>query len=339
MSQFFRNSSGSGGGGDVVGPGSSIDGDIAVFSGTTGKLLQDIGLSSTTPSFSGTVTTGGNLVIPNTNAGGTAGEIVQNGIRTFSNFGTNNIFVGANSGNTTNTGTNNTGGGVNCFNALTNGDNNSGYGENCLAALQSGSSCCGFGQSCLADLTSGDENVGYGRLSLTHLLTGTSNTAFGYSAGSNYNAAESNNLCIGFNVQGTSGESNTIRIGNPSNSAAFIAGINGVTVVGTAVLCDVNGQLGTVVSSKRYKENIQDMDDSVSVLNLRPVQFNYIHDELKTVKYGLIAEEIHQNFPHLCFYNDKSEPESVLYHELPIFLLKEIQKLNKRIEILEGKNG
>lgn len=39
-------SGGGGGTGDVVGPASSTDGDVALFSGTTGKLLQDTGIAS-----------------------------------------------------------------------------------------------------------------------------------------------------------------------------------------------------------------------------------------------------------------------------------------------------
>ena len=38
---------------------------------------------------------------------------------------------------------------------------------------------------------------------------------------------------------------------------------------GTAVLVDSNGQLGTISSSRRYKEDIQDMSDASSGL-LKP---------------------------------------------------------------------
>lgn len=50
------NNSSSGGGGDVVGPASSIDGDIAIFDGVTGKLLADSGISisSISPNFTAT---------------------------------------------------------------------------------------------------------------------------------------------------------------------------------------------------------------------------------------------------------------------------------------------
>ena len=43
-----------------------------------------------------------------------------------------------------------------------------------------------------------------------------------------------------------------------------------------AVVIDSNGQLGTMNSSRRYKEDIQDMGDASSALmKLRPVTYRY----------------------------------------------------------------
>ena len=108
--------------------------------------------------------------------------------------------------------------------------------------------------------------------------------------------------------------------------------------MGSAVLCSALGELGTVVSSIKYKENIEDFKENISILNLRPVEFNYKKDKEKQKQYGLIAEEVHHNFPYLCLYNEKNEPESVKYHELPIFLLNEIKKLKLEIENLKKFN-
>ena len=44
------------GGGNVVGPMSSTSGHLAAFNGTSGALLEDSGVSMTTPSFTGKVT-------------------------------------------------------------------------------------------------------------------------------------------------------------------------------------------------------------------------------------------------------------------------------------------
>jgi hypothetical protein len=121
-----------------------------------------------------------------------------------------------------------------------------------------------------------------------------------------------------------------------------IAGTTGSTtsqtVTGAAVLCAADGQLGTVVSSKRYKENVKDLEPyDDKLLNLRPVSFNYKKDEAKLPQMGLIAEEVHDTLPYLCLYNSEGEPEIVKYHELPVLLLQTIQKLTKRIEALEAK--
>jgi trimeric autotransporter adhesin len=181
-------------------------------------------------------------------------------------------------------------------------------------------------------------NTGIGSSALASIGTGVSNTCLGLNAGSSYTGSESSNICI--MASGTAAESNVLRIGTNGSStgqvsSCFIAGITGVTVTGTAVLCSATGQLGTVASSERYKENIVDMSDAVSVIHLRPIEFNYKEDSNKTKQYGLLAEDIDRDFPYLCFYNEDDQPESVKYHELCTLLLHEVKKLNARIEKLE----
>jgi hypothetical protein len=78
------------------------------------------------------------------------------------------------------------------------------------------------------------------------------------------------------------------------------------------------------------------MPQSLSVLDLRPVQFNYKSDENKEINYGLIAEEVAKDFPYLAIYKD-GQPETVKYHELCVFLLAEIQRLETRVTMLEAK--
>ena len=75
----------------------------------------------------------------------------------------------------------------------------------------------------------------------------------------------SGNIDIG--NRGVAGESRNIRIGTKgSQTNTFIAGISGVTVAGgVGVVVDANGHLGTVVSSKRFKEEIKSMDKTSEV--------------------------------------------------------------------------
>lgn len=269
--------------------------------------------------------------------------------------GTANVAVGYQAGASA-TGTSNSYLGYQAGLNQTTGDNNVGIGEETLRTCSSnnnvavgaramysiggavtgdGNTAIGYGV--LNVITSAEYNTGLGYLSLLNLVTGDQNIAIGPSSATQYNGAESSNIIIG-NI-GVTGESNKIRIGTAGSGSAqqnacYIAGINGVTVTGTAVLCAIDGQLGTIVSSVRYKDNIVPIEQT-SVLDLTPVEFTYKADKTKTKCYGLIAEQVHEIFPYLCFYDEKGNPESVKYHELPVLLLKEIQMLKKRIEILE----
>jgi hypothetical protein len=104
----------------------------------------------------------------------------------------------------------------------------------------------------------------------------------------------------------------------------------------TAVVIDANGQLGTVSSSRRYKENIQPMGDaSDKVLELRPVTFRYKKPNAngeKPVQYGLIAEEVAEVLPELVVTNKEGQPETVAYQTLPVLLLNELRKEHEALE-------
>lgn len=238
---------------------------------------------------------------------------------------------------------------------FTDQNNNTCLGKFAGSSFISGTSNTSLGSQSLNGLSSGSSNCAVGYASLTPIQTGSNNSAIGFESGgvapfdgSNnvfigsltgnaYNSTEASNILI--NNQGVQGENNVIRIGTAGvglgqQNSCFIAGISGVTVVNSAtVLIDtVTGQLGTVASSIRYKENIESMDDeSSSILDLRPVVFNYKKDKAKTKHYGLIAEEVEKVSPELVVYNLEGLPETVKYHDLSILLLNEMQKLKKEI--------
>jgi hypothetical protein len=136
-------------------------------------------------------------------------------------------------------------------------------------------------------------------------------------------------------------DTTTIKIGTQgTQTKGFIAGIRGVTTGSNnaiAVLIDSNGQLGTVSSSRRYKDDIQPMGDvSAALLKLRPVTFRYkkpYDDGSKPIQYGLIAEEAAEVFPDLTVFNADGTPETVKYHLLPALLLNEYQRQQKIIAL------
>ena len=128
-----------------------------------------------------------------------------------------------------------------------------------------------------------------------------------------------------------------IRIGTSGTQTSFFAaGINGVMTggAGTAVLVDSNGQLGTISSSRRFKEDIQDMADASSgLLQLRPVTFRYQQpyaDGSKPIDYGLIAEEVADVYPDLVVKAPHGQVETVQYHKLTPMLLNEVQEGTRR---------
>jgi hypothetical protein len=102
------------------------------------------------------------------------------------------------------------------------------------------------------------------------------------------------------------------------------------------VLIDANGQLGTISSSRRYKQDIQNMADaSDRLLDLRPVTFRYKQADATgghPMQYGLIAEEVAEVFPELVIPNEAGQPETVAYHLLPSLLLNEVQKEHQLIQ-------
>lgn len=240
----------------------------------------------------------------------------------------NNVYLGSSAGNDTGTGIFNYGIGSFALNSITSGAENHAYGN---AALQ--------------DCTTGGANVAIGYTALENLVSGSSNLAFGSTSGANYTGAESSNILLS-NV-GVVGESNVLRIGVSTGAGSgelaksFIAGIRGVTTDvndAVAVLIDSAGQLGTVSSSIKVKDNVQDMADASSrLMQLRPVTFNYKTRTADAVEYGLIAEEVEQIFPELVVRNKDGEVETIKYHILSSLLLNELQKLSKRIEQLEQK--
>ena len=100
-----------------------------------------------------------------------------------------------------------------------------------------------------------------------------------------------------------------------------------------------DGKIGYVSSSRRYKENIRDMEDVSWLYRLRPVNFVYKEDPSHTWQYGLIAEEVEKVNPLLVSYDAQGRPETVTYGMLVTPLLKALQEQQKEIERLKKENA
>jgi len=179
--------------------------------------------------------------------------------------------------------------------------------------------------------TLGYYNTASGAFALVSNTTGGNNIAVGYQAGYNL-ATGSNNIDIG-NPGGSSAESATIRIGSlGAHTAAYIAGIDGAAVTGSAVFVTSSGQLGVLASSERYKTNVTAMGLSTGKLDqLRPVTFKLKTDPQGTVQYGLIAEEVNEVYPAQVIRDAEGKIDGVRYEELALMTLNEVQQLHQKL--------
>jgi hypothetical protein len=217
---------------------------------------------------------------------------------------------------------------------LNTGTSNSAFGAFALNGNVTGNGNVAVGQNALGANSSANSNVAVGAAALANVQTGSSNIGIGSAAGSSA-TNPANSIFIG--NDGVPADTSTIKIGKQGTQAsAFMAGISSVTVANSAtVLIDTTtGQLGTVVSSRRYKEDIAPMADvSAMLAKLRPVTFRYKKAYVegdKPIEYGLIAEEVAEIFPYLAVFKD-GQPETVKYHLLPSFLLAGYQAQQKTI--------
>ena len=92
---------------------------------------------------------------------------------------------------------------------------------------------------------------------------------------------------------------------------------------------DNDGKLGVFLSARRYKQNIQPMDDaSAALYSLKPITFRYKpeFDKSGTPQFGLIAEEVAAVNPNLVVRNAKGELSTVRYEAINVMLLNELSK-------------
>ena len=214
------------------------------------------------------------------------------------------------------------------------GNANTATGTAALSDNTSGINNTANGVNALFFNTTGHDNTADGLNALLNNHTGSSNIAVGSQAGANLTTG-SNNIDIG--ALGVAGEANTIRIGRSGTQRkTFIAGIRGATVAnGVGVIVGTTGQLGTVVSSARFKEAIKPMDNaSEAILALKPVTFRYKKelDPDKIPQFGLIAEEVEKVNPDLVVRDEDGKVNAVRYEAVNAMLLNEFLKEHRTVQ-------
>src|SRR5207248_2019570 len=111
-----------------------------------------------------------------------------------------------------------------------------------------------------------------------------------------------------------------------------IRGVTTANANAVPVVMDSAGQLGTVSSSRRFKDEIKPMDNaSEAILGLKPVTFHYKSDNQNTPQFGLIAEEVAKVNPDLVVRDDNGEIYTVRYEAVNAMLLNEFLKEHRNV--------
>ena len=302
----------------------TVLGEDALLNNTTGFENTAVGFNALLSNTSG---------LENTAIG--SGALVSN-TEGFGNAGT-----GLNPLHDNTIGNANTANGANALFHNISGDNNTAIGFIALLANTTGFDNTANGANALDMNTTGSENTATGSNALLLNRTGNDNIALGVSAGQNVTTG-SHNIYIG-NLGGSNDESGKIRIGRtPGHNAAFIAGISGVAVPdGVGVIVGTNGKLGTVVSSARFKEDVQPMSkSSEALLSLKPVTFRYKKelDPHAIPQFGLVAEDVAKVDPDLVARDKDGKPYTVRYEAVNAMLLNEFLKEHRKVEEEVQKN-
>jgi len=255
-------------------------------------------------------------------------------------IGSQNLGVGLEA-LSSNSGANNTATGYQALYANTSASYNTAVGAQALVATTTAGYNTAVGAQALFNNNTGIGNTAIGTSALENNTSGDYNIALGFAAASNVSGGNGHNIHIG--NTGSSADNAAIRIGNVGTQTSFFAaGIYGSAASsGVPVYINSSGQLGTTTSSRRYKDDIQDMGDASSgLLTLRPVTFRYkqpYSDGSKPIDYGLIAEEVAEVYPDLVVKNADGQIETVQYQKLTPMLLNELQKQALAIRDLQAE--
>jgi Chaperone of endosialidase len=329
----------------------TAEGQNALFSLSTGVGNTAVGwfslFSNTDGSFNTAVGAGTllfNIGDQSTNEG-ISNTAVGTAALLFNTTGSFNSAVGTAALLNNTSGPANTASGFQALLNNTEGEVNNAFGFNALASNDIGSANTAIGFSALFGNTSGVANTAIGNASLASNITGirntavgvesllastgNSNTALGYHAGNNVTTA-SNVICIGSEVLGAD-VSDACYIGNIFDATA---------VLGNAVFVSSDNKLGTITSSRRFKQDMRSMDKaSEALFSLKPVAFRYKKeiDPAGTPQFGLVAEDVEKVNPDLVVRDKEGKPYSVRYDQVNAMLLNEFLKAHHKVEEQEAK--
>jgi hypothetical protein len=294
----------------TLGVGNTAIGTFSLFSVSTGNFNTAVGAGSL------------DLNVGDSNTATGAAALL------FNTTGTENTAVGTAALEFNNSGNVNSAFGALALISNT-GSNNTAIGDRAMLNNVSGGSNTAVGQAVMLNNHTGNANIAIGVQALGNNDSGNGNIVLGNVAGSGITTAN-NVICIGLG-------------GANVDNRTYIANINTTTVSGggtDTVTVDLStGLLGHLSSSRRYKEEIQPMNNSSETLyRLKPVTYRFKKeiDTSQSLDYGLVAEDVAAVDPSLAIRDGKGQIEAVRYTAINAMLLNEFLKEHKKVEDLEG---
>ena len=301
----------------------TAEGTGALHSVTTGANNTALGNGTLSSLITGSqnTATGSQALKKNTATGNTA-----DGFQALVNntTGSSNVATGWRALFINTTGHANTATGTSALYSNTTGSFNTAIGFGALFSDTIGNDNTAIGPGALQFNIGGSENVAVGLNALNN-SRGNNNVALGNLAGFAQTTG-SNNIYIGNLIEGSAGESNACYIGSIFNQTAAF---------GSPVLIDANSKLGTLTSSKRFKEEITPMNKASETLyGLQPVTFRYKKDidPAQIRQLGLVAEDVEKVNPDLVVRDKEGKPYSVRYDQVNAMLLNEFLKEHRKVQ-------
>ena len=105
------------------------------------------------------------------------------------------------------------------------------------------------------------------------------------------------------------------------------------------VIVSADGQLGTIVSSERFKKDIATMEKAIeAILALKPVTFRYKQelDPKGIPQFGLVAEQVEKVNPDLVARDEQGKAYTVRYDAVNAMLLNEFLKEHQTVQELKS---
>jgi hypothetical protein len=317
-----------------------VSSDISVNGVPIGLGVGNVSSNLVIGSGGANLTTGNNnnVIIGNNGIGNAMTTGVQNTLVGSGNTGTLittgglNTCVGSDTGEKLSTGSYNSFLGWNAGNGITSGNYNVAIGCYTLSVANTNNANVAVGNSSLQNYT-GSNSTAVGANALQSVTSGAQNTAIGYSSGQAITTGSKNVILGGYTGTGT-----------PINQTGsnWIVLSDGDAVVGAYY--QTSGANGwyqknnsanwSTTSDISIKKNVVSLESGLKeILALRSVEFDYKEDDRHDI--GFIAQEFKEVLP--AQVNMREDGLLSIEQNLVPYLVKAIQELEARIQVLEAK--